>query len=95
MAFALPLSPPLPKQGWKVKIRDRERLEPPHVTIIRGTQTWRFSLRSGEFLDDDPDPREVPENLLSEIYQDLERLRFEWDQMYPENPVQAKEDDDD
>jgi hypothetical protein len=58
MAFSLPLSPPLRAQGWKVKIRDRERSEPPHVTI-------------------------------------LHRTRAKWDEMYPENPIASKGDDND
>lgn len=49
MAFDLPLPVPLRKQGWRVKIRDKERLEPPHATILRRTTAWRLSLRTAEF----------------------------------------------
>jgi hypothetical protein len=52
MAFDLPLSRQLAKAGWKVKIRDKERLEEPHLTILKGTRCWRLSMRSGQFLDD-------------------------------------------
>ena len=51
MAFDFPLPKRLAKAGWKVKIRDKERLEEPHVTIIKGTNCWRFGLRSRAFLD--------------------------------------------
>ena len=67
MPVELSLSKMLKKAKWKVKIRDRERLEPPHVSIINGTNTWRISLRSGDFLNKVPDPDEVPEELLEYI----------------------------
>jgi hypothetical protein len=35
MAFSLPLNPAWSNQRWKVKIRDRERLEPPRGSILR------------------------------------------------------------
>jgi hypothetical protein len=34
MAFDVPLSKKLKAKGWKVKIREKERVEPPHVTIM-------------------------------------------------------------
>jgi hypothetical protein len=95
MAFSLPLPPPLPAEGWKVKIRDRERNEPPHVTILRGTRAWRINLRSGRFLDAVPDPKEVPPELLEVIDARWRTLRARWDEMYPENPVDSTEYDDD
>jgi hypothetical protein len=94
MAFSLTLPPPLPAQGWKVKIRDQERNEPPHVTIIRKKQWWRFDLRSRAFLDRDPDPKEVPAEVLAEIEKQIDVLRREWDEMYPENPIDSKDDGD-
>ena len=51
MAFNLPLPRQLAKAGWKVKIRDKERLEEPHFTIIKSTDCWRFGLRTKTFLD--------------------------------------------
>ncbi len=94
MAFSLPLAPPLPAQGWKVKIRDRERNEPPHVTILHRTRAWRFDLRSGGFLDQEPDPKDVPGEVLAEIGKHKELLRQKWDEMYPENPIESKEEGD-
>jgi hypothetical protein len=72
---------------WKVKIRDRERVEPPHATVIRRRDSWRYGLREKEFLDNRPDPRDVPDELLAEIEQQIDTLRQKWDEMYPENPV--------
>lgn len=48
MPFILELLLTLKQAGWKVKIHDSERLEPPHVTIYQKMQKWRLSLRSGD-----------------------------------------------
>ena len=34
MPFELPLTRRLKVEGWNVKIREQERVEPPHVTIM-------------------------------------------------------------
>jgi hypothetical protein len=94
MSFNLPLPAAWRSRRWKVKIRDEERLEPPHVSIIRGTRTWRLCLRTDQFLDDEPDPREVPGELLEEIRAHWELLRQQWDETYPENPISSSESDD-
>jgi hypothetical protein len=93
MAFQLPLSKRFQRQ-WTVKIRDRERVEPPHVTVLRRTQAWRLDLRTGDFLDREPDPDEVPEALLAAIRRQWALLCERWDEMYPENPVASEENDD-
>lgn len=93
MAYSLKLPPQLEKQ-WAVKIRDRERVEPPHVTILRGKRAWRRDLRTGEFMDEEPDPKDVPEDLLKEVNDNWDVLCTKWDEMYPENPVHSEEDDD-
>jgi hypothetical protein len=95
MAFSLPLPPPFPAQGWKVKIRDRERNEPPHVTILHKRRAWRFDLRSGRFLDQDPDPKGVPEEVIATIKANGGLLQQKWDEMYPENPIESTEVGDD
>lgn len=77
-----------------MKIRDRERLEPPHVSLIRGTKTWRLGLRSGEFLDRQPDPSDVPQGLINEVKARWVDLQTAWDAMYSENPVEADNDDE-
>jgi hypothetical protein len=95
VAFSLPLPDPLPARGWKVKIRNLERNEPPHVTILHRTRAWRFDLRALRFLDKEPDPKDVPDEVVAAIKQQVELLRREWDAMYPENPIESKEEDDD
>jgi hypothetical protein len=94
MAFSLRLSPRWSTQRWKVKIRDKERLEPPHVSLTRGLRTWRLGLRSGSFLDKEPDPAEVPIGLVEQVRASLDELRTAWDAMYPENPVESNHDDE-
>ncbi|HEX8692177.1 MAG TPA: hypothetical protein VF746_07150 [Longimicrobium sp.] len=46
-----------------------------------------MGLRSGEFLDRAPDPREVPEDLATHVWASRKKLRMRWNEMYPENPV--------
>lgn len=96
MAYTFPRPAVLKKACWKVKIRDKEICEPPHVTIIRRTNAWRITLRTGNFLDDSPDPSEVPQELLELITADAnwQRLCDEWDRMYPNNPVSGEESED-
>jgi hypothetical protein len=90
MPFALKLPEPWASRGWKAKIRDRERLEPPHVTILHKTSAWRFGLRSEKFLDREPDPRDVPEEVVGAVRSSLALLRQEWDRMFPENRVSSE-----
>lgn len=92
MAFSLALNRAGSSQRWKVKIRDRERLEPPHVSIIRGLGTWRLNLRTGRFLDAYPDPADVPPDLVRFVLEQMPLLRAAWDRMYPDNPVDSNDD---
>jgi len=88
----MPFKLPLPKRlanPWAVKIRDKECLEPPHVTVLRGMQAWRWNLRSGGFMDKEPDPAEVPRELVELIVDHWAELRAKWDAMYPENRVRS------
>jgi hypothetical protein len=71
MAYTLKLPPRLAKQ-WAVKIRDRERVEPPHVTVLRGTRARRIDLRTGDFMDAEPDSDDVPEAVLTGIQDNWE-----------------------
>jgi hypothetical protein len=41
MPFDVPLPKKLAKAGWKVKIREKERLEEPHTTIFFNAKKWR------------------------------------------------------
>jgi len=89
--FALTLPEPWAHRGWKAKIRDRERLEPPHVTILYKTSAWRFDLRTEAFLDKEPSPKEVPEEVIGAVRANLALLRQEWDRTYPENCISSTE----
>lgn len=88
--FTVKLPTPWESRGWKAKIRDRERVEPPHVTIMHKAKAWRLGLRTRQFLDAKPDPREIPEEVLEAIRAAHHLLHQEWDRMYPENPVVSK-----
>ena len=70
-----------------MKIQDKERREPPHVSILRGTDKWRINLRSGEFMNRHPDPSKVPQELLDVINDHWDWLCEQWDAKYIENPV--------
>ena len=93
MAFNLRLPRVLAKMRWKVKIRDKERVEDPHVTIIRGTTVWRVCLRDGRFMDGGS-WKDMPDSLQEVVSANWERLCQAWDGMYPDNPVQGDEGDD-
>lgn len=92
MAYALEMPDEWRTQGWKVKIRDDERNETPHATVLRKRQAWRLSLRSGSFMDAVPDPAEVPRDLAAYVWAQRAGLCRAWDAMYPENPVFSQED---
>ena len=87
MPYELPLPSEARAQGWKVKIRDKERLEPPHATVLRGVEAWRWNLRTRSFMDSDPHPREVSDVIKDVIMDEYTTLCRQWDAMYPENPV--------
>lgn len=87
MPEQLPLPKSLSAEGWKVKIRDLEHGEPPHATVIRGTTAWRWNLRSHQFMDRKPNPREVPNELVRLLRaHDADLVRW-WDTTFPDNPV--------
>lgn len=87
MPFELELPAPVALRGWRVKIRDRERLEPHHVTILHRTRAWRYDLRGERFLDRRPPPRDIPRSVVRHVEANLDTLREQWDAMYPDNPV--------
>ena len=98
MPYNLRLPRPLRVRGWKVKIQEKERLEPPHVTVWHRERVWRISLRTGEFLvppgggwnDVDADVRAAIED-----GRNWNDLCDAWDAKYPSNPVSSTEEDDD
>lgn len=88
MPYNLSLPSPLPNDGWKVKILDNElEFEEPHLTIRRGTKHWRMSLRDGEFMDKNPAPRDVADEVVAAIEADWKLLVKEWNDRHPSNPV--------
>lgn len=93
MAYALLLADEWRTQGWKVKIRDDERNETPHATVLRRRQAWRLSLRTGRFMDSHPDPAEVPRELVAYVWDQRPALCRAWYVMYPENPVFTQDDE--
>lgn len=73
---------------WKVKVFDREvPREEPHVTIIRKRQKWRYAIRTPEFLDDEPPPREVPAGVLDAIRADHPNVVAAWNRLHPHNRI--------
>lgn len=90
MPYTLNLPGSLQADGWKVKIYDKERVEPPHISIIRKRQTWRWGLRERGFLDKTPSVRLVPLALIEHIKSHFDSLVREWDRMYPENKVKSE-----
>jgi hypothetical protein len=86
----------LKTQGWKVKIREKERLEPPHVTIICGKKEWRLGLRDMSFLVP-PGGKwaEIDDEIRELIEKNWKSLQGAWDRKYPSNPILSKEEDND
>ena len=89
MAFNLRIPKVFRQARWKVKIRDKESREPPHVTMLRGTEAWRINLRTSQFMDEKPNPTDVPTEIVEFIKRkdNWECLCKNWDEMYPNNPV--------
>ena len=93
MPFSLSLPRAWTTLGWKAKIREDERNEEPHVSILFKLWTWRLSLRTGEFLDAAPPPRDVPAELVEWVWDCRDVLRAKWDEKYPENVVFSQKED--
>ena len=87
MAYDLPLPAHLRNVGWRVKIRDKEIREPPHVTVIRKTIAWRIDLRTRQFMDTRPNPSDIPPELIRIVEYHWTLVCQQWDAMYPNNPV--------
>lgn len=93
MPFVLELLQALRRAGWKVKIHDSERLEPPHVTIYRKMRKWRLSLRDGSFLDRGDNWGQIHKDVRAAIDENWQALIEEWDEIHPDNPVNGEDDD--
>jgi hypothetical protein len=88
MPHELDLPKRLKARGWKVKIREKERLEPPHVTIICGKKEWRVGLRDMSFLVP-PDGKwaDIDDEVRDLIAKNWKSLQDVWDKKYPSNPI--------
>ena len=91
MVYTLEMPKALKDKGWEVKIRNLERTENPHVTILWKTQSWRYNIRSTAFMDSERDPKLVPGGVVDHIQEKLDLLRTEWDKKHPENPIDSGE----
>ena len=85
--YELPLPAKLESERWKVKIWDNEIRESPHITIVRKTQKWRWGLRERAFMDKEPDPSLVAQEVMDEVNGQYLLLCNEWDRIHPDNPV--------
>jgi hypothetical protein len=94
MPFDVPLTRKLKAEGWKVKIREKERVEPPHATILHKADEWRLGLRDKRLLDP-PGGRikDIDPAVMQIIEEHWERLVAAWDAKYPENPVSSAEEE--
>lgn len=91
MSEVLPLGEPWASRGWRLKIRDREVREPPHATLFGPQGQWRWDLRRQRFMDAHPDPRLVPDELVTRIRLLHQHMVWAWDRLYPANPVGGEE----
>ena len=94
MPFVLKLLPTLKQAGWKVKIHDSERLEPPHVTIYQKMRKWRLSLRDGDFLESGDRWSQIDDGVRRAIENNWKTLMDEWDAIHPDNPVIEETEDE-
>ena len=92
MPYNLDLPEDLKQAGWKVKIYDKERLEPPHVTILKKVRAWRLSLRDGTFLDPSDKWSQIDKVLKELVEEEWDNLCEAWDRIHPTNPVQSDDD---
>ena len=97
MPFVLQLLIALKQAGWKVKIHDSERFEPPHVTIYKKMRKWRLSLRDGTFLDKGDTWSQIDEAVKDAIQDknNWKRLQSEWNTIHDDNPVDKEQEGDD
>lgn len=78
-----------------MKILDNELpFEEPHVTIVFKKELWRFGLRRQTFLDQDPEPGKVPQEVMDVIWANFNTLCDQWDARFPTNPVSHDDNED-
>ncbi len=96
MPFDVPLPRKLKAEGWKVKIREKERVEPPHVTIMHKADEWRLGPRDKQLLVPPGGRIKDIGHAVMQITDDhWEQLIEAGDEMYPENQVSSAEDEED
>lgn len=85
-------------EGWRLKIRDNERLEPPHVTVLfKGTAIGRWGLRERAFLVPPAcSLNDVPQAVRDLLGDDatFKAMCEHWDKTYASNPVGGSDDPD-
>jgi hypothetical protein len=95
----IPFDVPLPRtrkaKGRTVKIREKECVEPPHVTNMRKAGESRLGL-CDRLLLVPPGGRikDIAAAVMEVIEEYWERLVEAWDAKYPENPVFSDEDEE-
>jgi hypothetical protein len=88
MPFELALPKKLKAEGWKVKIREKERVEPPHVTVMHKADEWRLGLRDKKLLVPPGGRiRDINAGVMQVMEEQWEMIIEAWDAKYPENPV--------
>lgn len=96
MPFDVPLPKKLRAEGWKVKIREKERVEPPHVTVMHKADEWRLGLRDRRLLVPPGGRiRDIDPAVMRAVEEHWEQLVEAWDAKYPENPVSGGQDAED
>jgi hypothetical protein len=95
LPFDVPLPRKLKAKGWKVKIREKERVEPPHVTIMHKADEWRLGLRDRRLLVP-PGGRikDIDATVMEIIDEHWDAPIEAWDEKYPENPVSSAEEEE-
>lgn len=92
----MPLPRRLKATGWKVKIREKERVEPLHVTIMHKADEWRLGLRDKQLLIPPGGRiRDIDAAVMLIIEEHWQELIEAWDANYPDNPVSSVGDEDD
>jgi len=96
MADPIELPKRLKARGWKVKVYDNERLEPPHITLICRERVWRIGLRERDFMFPPGGRwRDIDSEVRAILEEQWEILCDAWDEKHPTNQVSSAEDEGD
>ena len=72
------LNYPTVEAGWKVKIREKERTEPPHISVMKKQETWRWGSRAA--LTETASEGRAKE-MIEHLQANLEKLIAVWDKV--------------